>query len=60
MKEAVSVRLDADVLAWLKSKGPGYQTRLNRLLRELMMKEHHRRNARGREQESALPHTASF
>lgn len=42
LKEAVSIRLDVDVLAWLKSKGPGYQTRLNRLLRELMMKDRRR------------------
>ncbi len=27
------MRLDADVIAWLKSKGPGYQTLANRLLR---------------------------
>jgi uncharacterized protein (DUF4415 family) len=33
----VSLRLDADVIAWLKKDGEGYQTRANRLLRELMM-----------------------
>src|SRR5580658_1475475 len=31
----ITIRLDADVLAWLKSK-PGYQTRVNQLLREAM------------------------
>ena len=36
IKEPVTIRLDADVLDWLKSKGPGYQTRINALLRELM------------------------
>lgn len=36
IKEPVTLRLDADVLAWLKSKGPGYQTRINALLREAM------------------------
>jgi uncharacterized protein (DUF4415 family) len=36
MKEPVTLRLDADVLAWLKSEGPGYQTRVNALLREAM------------------------
>jgi uncharacterized protein (DUF4415 family) len=36
MKEPITLRLDADVLAWLKSSGPGYQTRINSLLRELM------------------------
>jgi len=32
----VTLRLDADVLAWLKSQGPGYQTRINRMLRSEM------------------------
>ena len=36
IKEPVTIRLDADVVAWLKSKGPGYQTRLNALLRSAM------------------------
>jgi uncharacterized protein (DUF4415 family) len=36
IKEPVTLRLDADVVAWLKSKGPGYQTRINTLLREAM------------------------
>jgi uncharacterized protein (DUF4415 family) len=39
VKKAVSIRLDADVLAWLKAKGSGYQTRVNNLLRERMLKE---------------------
>lgn len=39
MKQAVSMRLDADVVAWLKQDGPGYQTRVNRILREKMMEE---------------------
>jgi uncharacterized protein (DUF4415 family) len=39
LKEAVSLRLDADVLAWLKKDGAGYQTRVNRMLRERMMKD---------------------
>jgi uncharacterized protein (DUF4415 family) len=39
VKQAVSMRLDADVVAWLKQRGPGYQTRANRILREKMMKE---------------------
>jgi uncharacterized protein (DUF4415 family) len=32
-KESVSLRLDADVLAWFKSQGRGYQTRMNAVLR---------------------------
>jgi uncharacterized protein (DUF4415 family) len=36
-KEAVSLRLDSDVLAWLKKDGQGYQTRANQILREMML-----------------------
>jgi uncharacterized protein (DUF4415 family) len=36
IKEPVTVRLDADVLAWLRSQGAGYQTRINALLRRAM------------------------
>ena len=32
-KASISLRLDADVLEWLKSQGPGYQTRINAILR---------------------------
>jgi uncharacterized protein (DUF4415 family) len=35
-KQGVFVRLDADVLGWLKAKGKGYQTRMNAMLRVLM------------------------
>ncbi len=35
MKRPVTIRLDADVLAWLKSR-PGYQTRVNQFLRDAM------------------------
>jgi uncharacterized protein (DUF4415 family) len=35
IKRPITIRIDADVLAWLKSK-PGYQTRVNRLLRDAM------------------------
>lgn len=36
VKEPVTLRLDADVIAWFKSNGPGYQTRINGLLRRVM------------------------
>ena len=39
VKQAVSIRLDADVLAWLRAKGNGYQTKVNGLLREKMLEE---------------------
>lgn len=37
-KASTTVRLDADVLAWLKSQGKGYQTRINAILREAMLR----------------------
>ena len=43
-KMAVTVRLDADVLAWLRSKGGAYQTRMNKLLREMMERDLRRRH----------------
>lgn len=33
-KQAVSLRIDRDVVAWFKRQGPGYQTRINAALRE--------------------------
>ena len=33
VKQAVTIRLDADVLEWFKAQGPGYQTRINSVLR---------------------------
>jgi uncharacterized protein (DUF4415 family) len=38
VKTHTSVRIDADVLAWLRSEGKGYQTRLNAILREAMLR----------------------
>lgn len=35
-KKPVTMRLDADVLEWLKGYGKGYQTRVNLLLRHAM------------------------
>ena len=32
-KASISLRVDADVLAWFKTQGPGYQTRINAVLR---------------------------
>lgn len=36
IKRQVTTRIDADVLAWLKSSGPGHLTRVNVILREAM------------------------
>ena len=32
-KQQLTLRLDADVLAWFKAQGKGYQTRMNAVLR---------------------------
>jgi uncharacterized protein (DUF4415 family) len=36
IKKPLTIRLDADVLAWFKGQGRGYQTRINALLRSAM------------------------
>lgn len=35
-KRSVTMRLDSDILEWLKGYGKGYQTRVNLLLRHAM------------------------
>jgi uncharacterized protein (DUF4415 family) len=35
-KKPVTLRLDVDVIDWLKEDGPGYQTKANWLLRQAM------------------------
>ena len=35
-KPLISIRVDADVLEWFKAQGPGYQTRMNAVLRLYM------------------------
>lgn len=37
LKEQVSIRLDADVLAWFRNKEEKYQTAINSVLREYML-----------------------
>jgi len=39
-KQAVSIRLDEDVLEYFRAQGPGYQTRINAVLRHFV--EHQR------------------
>lgn len=45
-KQAVHMRLDADVLEWFRAHGPGYQTRINAVLRSFVQA---RRRAKGKE-----------
>jgi uncharacterized protein (DUF4415 family) len=39
MKKQLTIRLDADVLDWLRAQGRGYQTRINYILRVVMENE---------------------
>lgn len=36
-KTSTTVRIDSDVLAWLRGQGRGYQTRINAILRREML-----------------------
>jgi uncharacterized protein (DUF4415 family) len=36
-KTSTTVRIDSDVLAWLRSQGKGYQSRINAILRREML-----------------------
>lgn len=36
VKQIVTIRLDVDMLEWFKAEGPGYQTRINQVLRDHM------------------------
>ena len=36
LKQIVTIRLDVDMLNWFKAAGPGYQTRINQILRDHM------------------------
>jgi uncharacterized protein (DUF4415 family) len=38
-KAQVTTKLDADIIAWLKAGGKGYQTRMNAILRRAMLSE---------------------
>lgn len=45
-KLSTTVRIDADILAWLKGQGKGYQTRLNKILRNAMLDSFHEKGNR--------------
>lgn len=44
LKTQASVRIDADVMEWLKRPWKGYQTRLNAILREAMLRDQNKNN----------------
>ncbi len=37
VRKSTTIRIDADVLAWLKTYGKGYQTKINAILRQEML-----------------------
>jgi len=37
IKTSTTVRIDSDVLAWLRAQGKGYQSRINAILRRKML-----------------------
>src|SRR5215469_14962605 len=37
VKVSITCKLDADIVAWLKQDGKGYQTRMNTILRDVMV-----------------------
>ena len=39
-KTSTTIRIDSDVLAWLRSQGKGYQSRINAILRREMLSSH--------------------
>jgi uncharacterized protein (DUF4415 family) len=45
-KQRISLRVDVEVVDWFKSRGPGYQTRINRILRRVMVEGKERAGAR--------------
>lgn len=53
-KQAISFRVDQDVLEWFKEQGPRYQTRMNAVLRSYMRQasNQHRQRTRRSERSS--------
>lgn len=47
-KEAISLRVDRDVLQWFRSAGPRYQSRMNAVLRSYMASMQRRRPRRSK------------
>jgi uncharacterized protein (DUF4415 family) len=44
-KQLLSLRLDTDVVQWFRDQGPGYQTRMNAVLRAFVLQQKTRRRA---------------
>jgi uncharacterized protein (DUF4415 family) len=39
IKQQITLRMDADIVHWLKAKGGAYQTRINTIMRQAMLKD---------------------
>ena len=39
IKQQMTLRIDADIVAWFRAQGRGYQTKINQLLRDAMKKD---------------------
>ena len=59
-KQQLTIRLDVDVLKWLKAHGRGYQTRINRILRAAMESSPPRRSRSTRAQKKNLRSRSQF
>jgi len=55
-KQQLTIRLDADVLNWLKSHGRGYHRRINRILRAAMESPSSRSGSKPAQKKSARTH----
>jgi hypothetical protein len=58
VKRQVTIRLDGDVLDWLKARGKGYQTRINRILRTVMESQPQERSVFSQTKKRGVRHTS--
>jgi uncharacterized protein (DUF4415 family) len=42
-KDKITVRIDHDIVEWLKSQGTGYQSKMNSILRQFMLAKQHQK-----------------
>ena len=55
VKQQLTLRLDADIIAWLRRQGRGYQTRANALLRDAMLGDLNPKRKKGHDRSHANP-----
>ena len=55
VKQQLTLRLDADIIAWLRRRGKGYQTRANAMLRDAMLGDLYPKRRKGRDRPHANP-----